>query len=83
MNTYCYLGVTISDTGSFYNATNSLYTNGLRAHYSIYSSLNVRSDVANVRLFLNRFDSLVQSVLLYGCEIWGPHCVLRNYIGRK
>ena len=39
---------------------------------------DVRSDVANVRLFLKLFDSLVQPVLLYGCEIWGPHCLNSN-----
>ena len=77
-NTYCYLGVDISNTGSFLNATNSLYKKGLRALYSLYSSLDVRSDVANVRLFLKLFDSLVQPVLLYGCEIWGPHCLNSN-----
>ena len=77
-NTYCYLGVDISNTGSFLGATNSLYKKGLRALYSIYSTLDVRSDVANVRLFLNLFDSLVQPVLLYGCEIWGSHCLNTN-----
>ena len=34
--------------------------------------------MANVRLFLNLFDSLVQPVLLYGCEIWGSHCLNTN-----
>ena len=77
-NTYCYLGVDISNTGSFLNATNSLYKKGLRALYSIYSTLDVRSDVANVRLFLKLFDALVQPVFLYGCEIWGSHCLNAN-----
>ena len=51
-NSYRYLGVDISNTGSFLNATDSLYKKGLRALYSIYSTLDVRSDVANVRLFI-------------------------------
>ena len=76
--TYCYLGVDISNTGSFLNATDSLYKKGLRALYSIYSTLDVRSDVVSARLFLNLFDSLVQPVLLYGCEIWGSHCLNNN-----
>ena len=77
-NTYCYLGVDISNTGSFLNATDSLYKKGLRALYSIYSTLDVRSDVANTRLFLKLFDALVQPVVLYGCEIWGSHCLNSN-----
>ena len=74
-NSYCYLGVDITNTGSFLNATNSLYKKALRALYSIYSSLDVRSNVANSRLFLKLFDSLVQPILLYGCDIWGSHCL--------
>ena len=77
-NTYRYLGVDISNTGSFLNATNSLYKKALRALYSIYASLDVRSDLANARLFLNLFDSLVQPILLYGCDIWGSHCLKNN-----
>ena len=77
-NTYCYLGVDISNTGSFLNATTSLYKKGLRALYSLYSTLDVRSDVVNVRLFLKLFDALVQPVFLYGCEIWGSQCFNSN-----
>ena len=61
-NTYCYLGVDISNTGSFLGATNSLYKKGLRALYSIYSTLDVRSDVANVRLFLDQLLALCNHI---------------------
>ena len=72
-NSYCYLGVEISNTGSFAKATNILYKKALRALYSVYSSLDIRSDELNVHLFLKLFDSLVKPVLLYGAEIWGSH----------
>ena len=70
-NSYCYLGVEVSNTGSFVKATDILYKKGLKSLYSIYSSLDVRSDQSSTRLFLKLFDSLVKPVLLYGCEIWG------------
>ena len=68
---YCYLGVEISNTGSFYKAADALHKKALRALYSIYTSLNVYADVSNIPLFLKLFDSLVKPVLLYGCEVWG------------
>ena len=82
-NSYCYLGVDISNTGSFKKATDSLYKKALRALYSIYSSLDVRSDASNIRLYLKLFDSLVQPVLLYGSEIWGPQCLAGNNVISK
>ena len=74
-NSYCYLGVDVSNTGSFKKATDTLYKKSLRALYSIYSSLNVKSDQPNVRIFLKLFDSLVQPILLYGSDLWGSHCL--------
>ena len=71
-NSYCYLGVEISNTGSFLKATDILYKKALKSLFSIYASVNVRSDEKNTRLFLKLFDSLVKPVLLYGCGIWGP-----------
>ena len=70
-NSYCYLGVEMSNTGSFVKATDILYKKALKSLFSIYSTLNVRSDEQNIRLFLKLFDSLVKPVLLYGCDIWG------------
>ena len=70
-NSYCYLGVEISNTGSFVKATDILYKKALKSLFSIYSSLNVRSDEKNIRLFLKLFDSLIKPVLLYGSDIWG------------
>ena len=70
-NSYCYLGVEISNTGSFVKTTDILYKKALKSLFSIYSSLDVRSDEKNIRLFLKLFDSLVKPVLLYGCDIWG------------
>lgn len=72
-NSYCYLGIDISNTGSFTKATDTLYKKALRALFSVYASVDIRSDEKNVPLFLKLFDSLVKPVLLYGSEIWGSH----------
>ena len=82
-NSYCYLGIEISNTGSFQKATDILYKKSLKSLFSLYSSLNIHSDEINVRLFLKLFEALVQPVLLYGCEVWGSHVPLRNNVIAK
>ena len=77
-NSYCYLGIEMTNTGSFQKSTDMLYKKSLRALFSIYSSLNVHSDETNTRLFLKLFDSLIMPVLLYGCEVWGSHVIKAN-----
>ena len=70
-NTYCYLGIDISNTGKCNKTNENLYKKAIRAQYSIYSSIDVYSDQPNIPLFLRLFDSLLKPILLYGSEIWG------------
>ena len=70
-NSYCYLGIDISNTLNFSKANEKLYKKALKAQYKIFSSLNVYSDQPNTSLFLRLFDSLLKPILLYGSEIWG------------
>ena len=72
-NSYCYLGIEMTNTCNFTKATDILYKKALRALFSIYSSIDIHADLKNVPLFLKLFDSLVKPVLLYGSEIWGSH----------
>ena len=86
-NSYRYLGVEITNMGSFSKASDVLYKKALRSLFSIYSSLDVRSDEKNTRLFMKLFDSLVKPVLLYGCEIWGsiagnPNNVINKFVNK-
>ena len=86
-NSYCYLGVEITNTLSFSKASDVLYKKALRSLFSIYSSLDVRSDEKNTKLFIKLFDSLVKPVLLYGCEIWGsivanPNNVINKFVNK-
>ena len=70
-NSYCYLGIEISNTGNFSKANEKLYKKAIKAQYSIFSSINVYSDEPNIPLFLRLFDSLLKPILLYSSEIWG------------
>ena len=70
-NSYCYLGIEISNTGNFSKSHEKLYKKTVRAKYSVFSSVDVYADVPNVPLFLRLFDSLLKPILLYGSEIWG------------
>ena len=86
-NSYLYLGVEITNTGNFTKASDVLYKKALKALFSIYSSLDVRSDERNASLFIKLFDSLVKPVLLYGCEIWGsiaksPKNVINKFVNK-
>ena len=70
-NSYCYLGIEISNTGSFSKSHEKLYKKTIRAKYSVYSAIDVYADVPNAPIFLRLFDSLLKPILLYGSEIWG------------
>ena len=70
---YCYLGIEMSNTGSFYKATDALYNKSLRALFSLYSALSIHTDQTNSKLYLKLFDALIKPILLYGCEVWGTH----------
>ena len=69
-NSYCYLGIDITNTGNFRKAHENLYKKAIKAQYSIFSAVNAYSDTPNIPLFLRLFDSLIKPVLLYGSEVW-------------
>ena len=71
-NSYCYLGIEMSNTGSFHRATDALYNKSLRALFSLYSAISVHSDEPNTKLYLKLCDSLIKPILLYGSEVWCP-----------
>ena len=82
-NSYCYLGIEMSNTGSFHKATDALYNKSLRALFSLYSAISIHSDEPNSKLYLKLFDSLIKPILLYGCEVWGPQITKTNNIISK
>ena len=66
---YIYLGVCFNWNGSFVKAKKLLHDNASKAIYSIIQKgrrLNLPTDI-----MLKLFDSCVEPILLYGCEVWG------------
>ena len=69
-DSYVYLGITFTPSGSFSLAQKKLYNKATRSLYSFLSEVNIYNG-ASVSTVLKLFDSLVSPILLYNCEIWG------------
>lgn len=67
-NSYCYLGVTFSPSGSFKLAINTLVDKATRALFKLRQH-NLRD---NVPTFFKLFHSLVSPIFRYACEVWCP-----------
>ena len=67
--TFNYLGIVLSSGGSFIPATKTLADKGLRAMHCLLET--IKETQVPIKIMFNLFDSLVASVLSYGCEIWG------------
>jgi hypothetical protein len=69
VNTYNYLGLKISSSGSFIAGVKELAQKAFRAYIEMKSSF-MGMDISP-RLYIKLFDSLVKPIALYGCEVWG------------
>ena len=66
---YIYLGICFNWNGSFVKAKKRLHDKASKAMYSLIQKgrrLNLPTDI-----MLKLFDSCVEPILLYGCEVWG------------
>lgn len=75
-DSYVYLGIAFTTSGSFALAQKKVYNKATRSLYSFLSDINICNG-ASVTTILNLFDSLVNPILLYNCEIWG--CFLKSF----
>ena len=64
-----YLGVTISASGHFTEAKNTLYNKSLKAYFKLCKSFG--ESKPKISTFFHIFDHTVKPVILYGSEIWG------------
>jgi hypothetical protein len=64
---YKYLGLIVNCKGSLNNARTQLYGSALKAMYKLRKCIG--NSHINVATALRLFDSLIQPILLYGCEI--------------
>ena len=70
---YIYLGITMNFNNKFNKAIKKQLDQGRKALFSMLvktKKLNMPIDIE-----CNLFEKLVFPILLYGCEIWGFHCV--------
>ena len=67
---YCYLGITISSNGKFNEAIKLLSRKGLGALFSLHRTVDRRFiDPASFNIL---FNSLINPILTYGCQVWLP-----------
>ena len=69
VQTYNYLGIKVSSSGSFITAIKELTNKAKRAYFAMKSSF-IDSKISP-KLFMKMYDILVKPITLYGCEIWG------------
>ena len=69
VESFSYLGLVFSCRGSFVQATYELKGKALRSMNALFNVTN-QLDVP-INIMLDLFDSHVQSVLNYSCEVWG------------
>jgi hypothetical protein len=71
---YCYLGITFTISGSFVLTQQKLRQKGLRAYFSLKSTINIRAMKKSTVFKL--FDALILPVVSYGCQVWLPYTFL-------
>ena len=69
VQSYKYLGVLFSASGTFSHCQNDLYKRALKAQFKLSKCFGDLHQ--NVDTILHLFDHTVKPVLLYGSEIWG------------
>ena len=75
VDSFIYLGFPFSDVNDntlINNITKRLNCKATKAWFSIINNCH-RARVFNPHLLCRLFDSNVNSILSYGCEIWGPY----------
>ena len=70
VHTYKYLGIIISDKCSLDIAQQALYNKAMKAYFVVKRCLYAKN-IMDVQTHLKVFDTLIQPILLYGCEVWG------------
>lgn len=74
---YVYLGLTFEDGKPMKDALDRSITKARKALFALYSQCH-KLGMHNVDVKCHLFDSLVKSVLCYGCEVWGPDWVSKQ-----
>ena len=70
VNSYCYLGIEIHNSGSFTLARSELKKKAMRALYAMKNTVN--KSKLSFRSLTTLFDSLIKPIVLYGAPIYTP-----------
>lgn len=71
VDSYTYLGIVMHRDGKYTHAMDTLASAGMRALFAMQMRCKDLC-IWDYKLKCHLFNSLVQPVLSYGCEIWGP-----------
>ena len=74
VQSYCYLGIIFSASGTFNKACEALTSKALKAFYK-FKQIHPNN---NVPLALKLFDTLVSPIACYSGAIWGVLCTGKN-----
>ena len=79
IDSYKYLGITISSSGSYLQGINKLAQKGRKALFSLRSGIDIYL-LNNPKLVLKLYDCMIKPILIYGAEVWGQqfHTHLQN-----
>ena len=70
VNSYCYLGVMFTLSGSFKHATNELCHKANRGYFALRKVVDWKYPKRSTIITL--FDSLIKPIAMYACPIWIP-----------
>lgn len=70
VDTYCYLGINIHNSGSLAHVRQELRKKAMRSLY--YLKRTVNKTKLSIRSLCTLFDSLIKPVVLYGAPLWCP-----------
>lgn len=70
VDSYCYLGIILHESGKFHMSIKNLKNKAMRALFGLKRTVN-RSKLS-FRSLTTLFDSLIKPIALYGAPIWSP-----------
>ena len=76
VDSYCYLGFELHQSGQVQIAQQNLKTKAMRAFFGL-KRVVMRSKLS-FKALLTLFDSLIKPILLYGAPIWTPTCTINK-----
>ena len=80
VDSYCYLGINIHNSGSFTLARHELRKKAMRSLYGLKNTVN-KTKLSH-RSLCTLFDSLIKPIILYGAPIWCPSMSVVKTLGK-